>query len=57
MLTSYYVTGSLAAFARAYKQRIDAHAQIEIQDLAKQWNEIIEPLFPVAWNALTKGDY
>lgn len=57
MLTSYYVTGSLAAFARAYKQRIDAHAQIEIQDLAKQWNEIIEPLFPVSWSALTQGAY
>ena len=52
MMTSYYVTGSLAAFARAYKQRIDAHAQIEIQDLAKQWNEIISPLYPISWNAL-----
>lgn len=57
MLTSYYVTGSLAAFARAYKQRIDAHAQIEIQDLAKQWHEIIMPLFPASWTALTKGAY
>ena len=36
MFTSYYVTGSLAAFARAYKQRIDAHAQVEIQQLAKR---------------------
>ena len=54
MYTSYYVTGSLAAFARAYKQRIDAHAQVEIQDLAKQWDEIIRPLYPVSWEALTK---
>ena len=54
MFTSYYVTGSLAAFARAYKQRIDAHAQVEIQELAKQWNALIEPLFPVSWAALTK---
>ena len=53
MFTSYYVTGSLAAFARAYKQRIDAHAQVEIQELAKQWNTIIQPLFPVSWAALT----
>jgi thymidylate synthase (FAD) len=53
MFTSYYVTGSLAAFARAYKQRIDAHAQVEIQELAKQWNAIIQPLFPVSWAALT----
>ena len=51
--TEYYVTGSLAAWARAYKQRIDPHAQKEIQELAKQWGDIIQPLFPVAWKALT----
>lgn len=55
MMTSYYVTGSLAAFARAYKLRIDAHSQKEIQDLAKQWNDIIRPLFPHSWTALA-GD-
>lgn len=54
MLTSYYVTGSLAAWARAYKLRIDTHSQKEIQMLAKQWDEIIAPLFPVSWEALTK---
>jgi len=54
MMTSYYVTGSLAAWARAYKQRIDPHAQVEIQDLAHKWGEIISPLFPVSWEALTQ---
>lgn len=54
MYTSYYVTGSLAAWARAYKQRIDPHAQKEIQDLAKQWDSIIRPLYPESWEALTK---
>ena len=53
MLTSYYVTGSLAAFARAYTLRADSHAQIEIQVLAEQWAAIISPLFPVSWQALT----
>jgi thymidylate synthase (FAD) len=53
MYTSYYVTGSLAAWARAYKLRIDGHAQKEIQDLAKRWDAIIRPLFPVSWAALT----
>lgn len=57
MITSYYVTGSLAAFARAYKQRIDSHAQKEIQMLAKQWDAVLAPLYPVSWSALTKGDY
>lgn len=56
MYTEYYVTGSLAAWARAYKQRIDAHAQVEIQELAKQWGKIIAPIFPESWKALTEGD-
>jgi thymidylate synthase (FAD) len=54
MYTSYYVTGSLSAFARMYKQRINSDAQVEIQELAKHVGEIIEPLFPVSWAALTE---
>lgn len=38
MITSYYVTASLNAWNRAYEQRIDHHAQKEIQLLAEQWN-------------------
>lgn len=55
MLTSYYVTGSLYAWARAYVQRSESHAQLEIQVLAKEWDEVIRPLFPVSWAALTRG--
>ena len=50
-------TGSLYAFANFYIQRSDAHAQIEVQELAKQVDEIVSPLFPVSWAALTKGEY
>ncbi len=53
MYTSYYVTGSLSAFARAYNLRSDAHAQLEIQELAAQWGRIISLLFPTSWSALT----
>ncbi len=53
MYTSYYVSGSLAAWARMYKQRVDTHAQKEIQNLAKMVGEVIEPLFPHSWEALT----
>jgi thymidylate synthase (FAD) len=52
MYTEYYVTGSLSAWARAYKLRIDPHAQKEIRDVAVKWDEIIRPLFPVSWSAL-----
>lgn len=55
MLTSYYVTGSLAAFARACGLRTHPTAQREIQDLAAQWDTLIRPLFPVSWAALVGG--
>ena len=55
MMTTYYVTGSLMAFARAYQLRTDPHAQYEIQLLAKEWDRIIRPLFPISWEALTNG--
>ena len=52
MYTSWYWTGSLASFARIYKQRSDSHAQKETQEIAKMIDEIIRPLFPVSWEAL-----
>jgi len=55
MLTSYYVTGSLYAWARAYNLRIHPHAQKEIRDLAVEWDKIIQPLFPYSWKALING--
>lgn len=52
-MTEFIWTGSLVAFARIYKLRIDPHAQQEVQEIAKMINEIIEPLYPNAWKALT----
>lgn len=53
--TEWWWTGSLSAYARVYKQRIDAHAQWEVQQYAKAIGEIIEPLFPVSWKVLTES--
>ena len=53
VMTEWVWTGSLLAFARFYNLRTDTHAQKEIQDLAHMVGEIIEPLYPVSWNALT----
>lgn len=50
-------TGSLYAYANFYNQRSDSHAQKESQELAEQVNQIIAPLYPVSWTALTQGDY
>ena len=55
MYTSYYVTGSLAAWARAYNLRSEEHAQKEIRDLTDRWNTVINsiPELKHSWQALT----
>lgn len=55
MYTQWFWTGSLAAYARFYKQRTDPHAQKEIRDLAKMVGDVIEPLFPNSWKVLTES--
>jgi len=54
-MVNWVWTGSLLAFARFYKLRSDSHAQQEVQTLAGKISDIIEPLFPVSWGALTDG--
>ncbi len=51
--TEWWWTGSLSAYARVFKQRIDAHAQWEVQQYAGTIGKIIEPLFPHSWSVLT----
>lgn len=46
MYTSYYVTGSLIAWKRAFAQRVDPHAQKEIRDLASMWKDVMENDIP-----------
>jgi thymidylate synthase (FAD) len=50
-------TGSLYAYAMAYVARTESHAQKESQDLFTEIGDIISPLFPVSWAALTGGAY
>jgi thymidylate synthase (FAD) len=52
--TEWYWTGSLAAYARVYKQRTDPHAQWEVRQYADAMGELIAPLFPVSWEVLTQ---
>lgn len=51
--TEWCWTGSLAAFARVYSQRMDEHAQWEVREYAKAIGQIVEPLFPESWSVLT----
>ena len=55
MMTEFIETGSLAAYARLYNLRMDPTAQREIRNYAEMIGDVIEPLFPVSWKALTSA--
>jgi len=52
MMTEWYWSGSLDAFADMCRLRLKSDAQQETREVAMQVYEIIEPLFPVSWEAL-----
>ncbi|WNO47346.1 thymidylate synthase [Vibrio phage vB_VibM_10AMN] len=52
MQTEWVWSGNILAFAHVYKERIASGAQLEAQDFAKKLDEVIRPIFPVAWSAL-----
>jgi thymidylate synthase (FAD) len=56
MMTEWIWTGSLAAFCRVCKLRLDPHSQLEIQELAGGIQGVVGPLFPVSWDALMKTE-
>lgn len=56
MYTEWYWTGSIAAFSRVYSLRSDHTSQREAQEIAKQIDKCIAPLFPVSWEALKNED-
>ena len=54
-MTEWIWSGSLAAFSRVCKLRLDPHSQKEIQELAGAIAGLVEPLFPVSWKALMEN--
>lgn len=52
MMTEFIWTGSLAAFVRVCKLRLDPHTQKETQDVAKEISTILESLYPHSYKAL-----
>lgn len=56
MMTDWYWSGSLYAFARVCNLRLDSHSQKETLDCAVQINKFCEELFPVSWKYLVKGE-
>ena len=55
MLTDWVWTGNLMAFSHVYNLRSKENAQVEARVFAKALSDVIEPLFPVAWKALTEN--
>lgn len=52
LYTEFIETGSLAAYARLCKLRLDPSAQKEIQEYAKQIDYLIREKFPISWKYL-----
>lgn len=54
-MTNWMWTGSLVAFSRVVKLRLDSHAQKEAQELAEMIDNTVSPLYPVSWKALVEN--
>jgi thymidylate synthase (FAD) len=53
--TEWIWTGSLVAFARVCKLRLDPHAQSETSDVARLISPVAAEHFPVSWSALMEN--
>ena len=56
MITRWVWTGSLYGWYSVYKQRSSEHAQYEVREFARQLDEQMSKLFPIAWQALKDSD-
>lgn len=54
MYTEWYWSGSLYAFSRVCKQRLDSHAQRETREVAQEIAYHLAANFPVSYQALTQ---
>jgi len=55
LMTEWYWSGSLDAFAAMCKLRCASDTQYESRIVANQISEVMGTLLPVSWNALMKG--
>ena len=56
MMTEWYWSGSLDAFADMCNLRCKTDTQLETRQVANQIDHKMIELFPVSWDALTEGD-
>jgi len=55
MMTEWIWSGSLMAFARICKLRLDPHAQAETREIAEFFDKECSQIFPVSWKALMEN--
>jgi len=56
MMTEWYWSGTLYAFARVCNLRCKADTQAETRIIANQISELAKQKFPISWEQLTDGD-
>lgn len=56
MMTEWIWTGTLYAWARMCKLRLDKHTQHETRELAKSIDKEMRSLFPTSWAALLRDE-
>jgi thymidylate synthase (FAD) len=54
LMTQWFWSGTLGAWASMYNLRAKPDAQAETRNVAEQAGNIIAPFFPVSWEALTQ---
>lgn len=54
-MTEWIWSGSLAAFSRVCKLRLDPHTQLETQEVAQVISQQMAELYPVSWGALQES--
>ena len=56
MYTEWYWSGTIKAWAKTYGLRVHEGAQWESEQVLLKCGELIEPLFPVSWEALKNAE-
>ena len=54
MMVDFIWSGNLLAFSHVYNLRIGEGAQVEAQEFATLLGGVVQPVFPVSWDALSK---
>jgi thymidylate synthase (FAD) len=55
LMTQWYWSGTLGAWAKMYNLRNTDHVQEETREVAKIAGDIIGDIYPISWKALTDG--